>query len=168
MKQIIYVDTLIIDDHQLLVGATAKGLCFVGSDNGSTTEIDKWYPTAEKIYAPLKVERYVLQLKEYYQGMRQNFDLPLDITGTDLQNAVWQELSHIPFGELKNYTDIAAALGKEKAVRAVASAVGANPCLIVIPCHRVVRKNGELSGYRGGILMKEELIKMEKDLLRLA
>jgi AraC family transcriptional regulator, regulatory protein of adaptative response / methylated-DNA-[protein]-cysteine methyltransferase len=88
-------------------------------------------------------------------------DLPLDVAGTAFQEAVWQELRRIPVGETRSYADIAAAVGKPKAVRAAGSANGANNVAVLIPCHRVVRSDGSLGGYAYGLERKAELLKRE-------
>jgi methylated-DNA-[protein]-cysteine S-methyltransferase len=107
----------------------------------------------------------VRQLTEYFQGSRQNFDIPLALEGTEFQKCVWSELMKIPFGQTISYGDIARALGKPSAVRAVGAANGSNPISIVVPCHRVVGNNGGLTGYGGGLPRKEWLLRHEGGLL---
>ncbi len=102
-----------------------------------------------------------LQLEEYFAGRRQHFDLPLGADGTAFQQAVWSSLRGIPYGELRSYRDIAQALGKPKAVRAVGAANGRNPLPIVVPCHRVVGSNGKLTGFAGGLDCKRRLLALE-------
>lgn len=102
------------------------------------------------------------QLEEYFSGRLQNFDLPLKPKGTDFQKQVWKALLTIPYGETKSYEDIAKQIGKEKAVRAVGGANHVNPISIVIPCHRVIGKNGNLTGYGGGLEVKEKLLELER------
>lgn len=87
--------------------------------------------------------------------------MPLDLTGTIFQEAVWTALKNIPFGETKTYTDIAKNIGRPNSVRAVGAAIGANPLLMVVPCHRVVSKSGGMAGYRGGVPMKKALLELE-------
>ncbi|MCH7770338.1 MAG: methylated-DNA--[protein]-cysteine S-methyltransferase [Bacteroidetes bacterium] len=101
------------------------------------------------------------QLKEYFDGKRKEFDLPLEIEGTDFQKKVWDELLKIPFGTTISYKELAVRLGDEKVIRAAASANGANPFPIVIPCHRVIGSNGSLVGYGGGLKIKEKLLTIE-------
>ena len=88
--------------------------------------------------------------------------MPLDLYGTKFQKSVWTELQKIPFGETSTYSDIAEKINKPSAFRAVGSAIGANPVMIVIPCHRVIGKSGKLTGFRGGLLMKQKLLALEK------
>lgn len=102
------------------------------------------------------------QLSEYFAGGRKTFDLPLAPKGTPFQTAVWNTLPHIPFGETRSYGQIAAAIGNHKATRAVGMACNRNPIWIVIPCHRVVGTNRNLTGYAGGLEMKQWLLQLEK------
>ena len=101
------------------------------------------------------------QLKEYFAGKRQDFDLPLSPTGTEFQKNVWQALQAIPYGELRSYRDIAESLQKPKAVRAVGAANGRNPLPIVVPCHRVIGSDGSLTGFAGGLEAKRVLLRLE-------
>ncbi|MFV0276849.1 MAG: methylated-DNA--[protein]-cysteine S-methyltransferase [Parahaliea sp.] len=101
------------------------------------------------------------QLGEYFRGQRKTFDLPLDGGGTAFQQAVWQALRVIPHGELRSYRDIARAIGRERAVRAVGAANGRNPLPIVVPCHRVIGSDGRLTGYAGGLTIKQQLLELE-------
>lgn len=102
-----------------------------------------------------------VQLKEYFEGRRKKFDLPLDLKGTEFQKRVWQALLEIPWGETRSYSDIAAAAGNAKAVRAAGMANHVNPVVIVVPCHRVIGKNGSLTGYGGGLERKQFLLNLE-------
>lgn len=104
------------------------------------------------------------QLREYFAGQRKCFDLPLAATGTDFQREVWQALAEIPYGELRSYRDIARAIGRPKAVRAVGAANGRNPLPIVVPCHRVIGSDGSLTGFAGGLAMKKQLLELENSL----
>ena len=102
------------------------------------------------------------QLGEYLDGKRKSFGIPLDLKGTSFQESVWKELQNIPYGGVVSYSDIANKIGRPKAVRAVGAANGANPVMIVVPCHRVVAKSGQLTGFRGGLEMKKALLALEK------
>lgn len=102
------------------------------------------------------------QLDEYFQGERKKFDLPLAYTGTPFQENVWRELQRIPYGETRSYEDIAVGVGNPKAVRAVGQANNKNPILLLIPCHRVIHKNGDISGFACGIETKKYLLALEK------
>lgn len=102
------------------------------------------------------------QLREYLDGKRQKFDIPLDIQGTAFQKQVWKQLAKIPYGETRSYKDIAKAINNEKASRAVGAANGLNPLSIIIPCHRVISSDGSLCGYAGGLSIKKMLLDLEK------
>lgn len=101
------------------------------------------------------------QLNEYFTGNRRKFNLPLLLNGSNFQIDVWQELLRIPYGEVVSYQDIACAIDKPGAVRAVGAANKANPLPIIIPCHRVIGKDGELTGYSGGLWRKRWLLELE-------
>ena len=115
----------------------------------------------EQVNHPILLETQK-QLREYFVGTRQQFDLPLDFEGTVFQKKVWQALLSIPFGETRSYRDIAEQVGNIKAVRAVGAANGKNPISIIAPCHRVVGVNGKLVGCAGGLNNKEILLGLEK------
>jgi AraC family transcriptional regulator of adaptative response/methylated-DNA-[protein]-cysteine methyltransferase len=102
------------------------------------------------------------ELAEYFAGTRTDFTLPLHAPGTAFEERVWRALLDIPFGETRSYEDIARAVGSPKAVRAVGRANGLNRIAIVIPCHRVVNKSGELGGYGGGLWRKRRLLHLER------
>ncbi len=101
------------------------------------------------------------QLNEYLEGMREEFDIPLLMIGTDFQRSVWTALLKVLYGTTSTYLQLAKDIGNEKAVRAVAGANGANSIAIIIPCHRIIGSNGELVGYGGGLAAKKKLLKLE-------
>lgn len=105
------------------------------------------------------------QLEEYFTNKRTTFDLPLAINGTDFQRNVWQALQAIPFGHTASYADIASTINNPKAVRAVGSANNRNPLPIIIPCHRIIGKNGSLTGYAYGLEIKQWLLNHERETL---
>jgi len=111
-------------------------------------------------HQPILVNTHT-QLKEYFAGKRKIFDLPLVAIGTTFQQKVWSELCEIPFGETRSYGEIAKKMGSPNASRAVGAANGKNPISIVVPCHRVIGKNGTLTGFAGGLRAKEILLKLE-------
>lgn len=104
---------------------------------------------------------YVSELEEYFAGQRRKFTFPLDLRGTDFQIACWHALLAIPYGETRSYADIARAVGKPNAFRAVGMANNRNPIAIVVPCHRVIASNGTLCGYGGGLEVKRKLLQLE-------
>lgn len=103
------------------------------------------------------------QLAEYFAGTRRDFDLKMAPKGTAFQKSVWQELQKIPFGQTASYGEIAERLGNKKASRAVGMANGKNPIPIIVPCHRVIGKDGSLTGFGGGLEVKRQLLKLEND-----
>lgn len=104
----------------------------------------------------------IQQLDEYFANKRTTFDLPINPIGTDFQKKVWKALLTIPYGKTASYSEIAKIIGNEKASRAVGKANSLNPICIIVPCHRVIGKNGTLTGYAGGIDMKQKLLEVEK------
>jgi O-6-methylguanine DNA methyltransferase len=104
---------------------------------------------------------YVIQLEEYFAGNRRRFDFPLDLRGTDFQLSCWRALLAIAYGETRSYADIARAVGKPTAFRAVGMANNRNPIAIVVPCHRVIASDGGLCGYGGGLDVKRKLLELE-------
>jgi methylated-DNA-[protein]-cysteine S-methyltransferase len=104
------------------------------------------------------------QLDEYFNMERKVFDIPLITVGTDFQKSVWRALQKVPYGTTATYLELAKNIGNEKAVRAVASANGANSIGLIIPCHRIIGSNGELIGYGGGLALKKRLLKLEQNL----
>ena len=102
------------------------------------------------------------QLNEYFEGKRQNFDLPLSPHGTPFQKKVWRALCEIPYGQTRSYKQLAASIGNEKAQRAVGMANHANRIVIVIPCHRVIQSDGSLGGYAYGVSCKKYLLDLER------
>jgi methylated-DNA-[protein]-cysteine S-methyltransferase len=108
-----------------------------------------------------KVINTFKQLKEYFSRERKEFDLQLEILGTDFQKKVWNELNKIPYGETISYGELANRMGDKNLMRAVASANGANPLPIIIPCHRVIGADGSLTGYGGGLDVKQKLLELE-------
>ena len=107
------------------------------------------------------IERTEKQLAEYFSGERTNFDIPLLYVGTDFQKRVWDALTKIPYGKTETYLGLSKILGNPKAVRAVATANGANAISILVPCHRIIGSNGDLVGYAGGLPAKKKLLEKE-------
>ncbi len=108
------------------------------------------------------IKNTYIELKEYLYGKRKNFDIEIEMIGTEFQKKVWKELLNIPYGETRSYKDIAIAIGNEKSCRAVGNANNKNPIAIIVPCHRVIGSNGSMTGYAGGLDIKEKLLKIEK------
>jgi len=148
----------------VLVGASDIGVCaiFLG-DNPDTLQraLEKQFPHAHLIPGDRKLKATVARVVEFIELPSAKFDLPLDIRGTAFQQRVWEALREIPLGTTVSYRDLANQIGAPKAVRAVARACAANAIAVVVPCHRVVRSNGDLCGYRWGAHRKDELLKRE-------
>jgi methylated-DNA-[protein]-cysteine S-methyltransferase len=164
--QHVYWSLLKHGDWQLYLAATEKGLCFVGSQGKEFDEVSDWVdkkmPGSTLIEDTDKLKPYTEELIQYFDGKRKTFTIQSDYYGTEFQRAVWESLCEIPFGETRAYSDIASQLNKPTAVRAVGAAIGANPVMITVPCHRVLGKNGALTGFRGGLEMKSRLLELEK------
>ena len=111
------------------------------------------------------VHEVVRQLDEYFSGTRREFDLPLDLQGTEFQVAAWRSLARVPFGSTASYGEQAASIGRPRAVRAIGGANGRNPVAIVLPCHRIIGANGSLTGFGGGIAVKKWLLDHEKSVI---
>jgi len=149
----------------ILVAKTARGICaiFLGDDpDGLIRDLRSRFPRANLIGGDAGFERIVSRVVALVEKPALGLDLPLDIRGTAFQRRVWQELRRIPVGARTTYTDIARRIDAPKSVRAVAQACGANALAIAIPCHRVVRSDGALSGYRWGIDRKRALLEREQ------
>lgn len=148
----------------LLVAATDKGLCsirFGDSEAELLGELNSRFPNAEIGSSDTAFQATVAATVAYVEQPKGRFNLPLDIQGTAFQQRVWQALQDIPLGQTASYQDVATAIGSPAAVRAVAGACAANPVAVAIPCHRVVKAGGALSGYRWGAERKERLLQRE-------
>ncbi|WP_040254429.1 methylated-DNA--[protein]-cysteine S-methyltransferase [Psychroserpens mesophilus] len=110
---------------------------------------------------PVELEDCVIQLREYFEGTRTEFDLKINPQGTEFQQKVWKQLEQIPYGETISYLELSKQLGDIKAIRAVANANGKNPLWIIVPCHRVIGSDGSLTGYAGGLSRKQWLLEHE-------
>ena len=156
-----------IDMEKICFYDSPVGKLIIGEENGSITRVT--WTQLPKEY--LQEETALIsecrnQLEEYFAGKRKTFDLPLAPKGTAFQQKVWSALQEIPYGDVCTYKDIAVAIGNPKGCQAVGGANGKNPIAIIIPCHRVIGKNGKLVGYAGGMGNKEFLLELEKSHLR--
>lgn len=151
-----------------VVMATEKGVCWTGTPGTIADWGLGWIKRRMTIESVIEGEEVASlqqamdELRRYFAGEHLQFSCPLDLYGTPFQIAVWEELFRIPYGETRSYADIARAIGRPAAVRAVGAANGANPIAIIVPCHRVIGSNGSLTGYGGGLPTKEWLLAMEK------
>lgn len=166
MHAIIQWTYINLPEWKIHIAASAEGLCYAGAHGESYEELAEWvrkaYPEASLQRNDAAMEPYVRELTEYFEGRRKTFTVPLDMKGTPFQMAVWKAISDIPYGETITYSDVAEKIGKPKAVRAVGGALGANPVVIITPCHRIIGKQGSLVGYTGGLRMKERLLELER------
>jgi|SRR5690625_3163956 len=161
----IFIDQINWKHGSFYIAATPTGLCYVGSPNESLEEVKSFLKKRFNHYSLREnkslTEPYSLQFIEYFEKERTSFSFPLNVTGTPFEQLVWNQLLTVPYGEVTSYSDLGRKLKKPNAARAVGSAVGRNPLLIVLPCHRVVRKDGTHTGYRGGLAMKKNLLELE-------
>ena len=148
---------------KVLIAATGRGLCAVmlgAGERGLVRDLRTQFPAAE-IQADPRLAPYLQQVLSQFTEHPAALDLPLDLRATAFQMRVWEALRRIPRGETRSYGELAASLGQPTAVRAVARACAANPVAVVVPCHRVIGKDGKPTGYRWGIERKEKLLRME-------
>lgn len=153
----LYYTHIISPVGELLVAGTDDAIHFLSFPTGHKAFGPR--PEWQKADAPFDEARR--QLDAYFVGKLHQFDLPLHLSGTAFQKAVWEYLSNIPFGETRTYGQLATTIGRPKASRAVGAANGNNPLPIVLPCHRVIGANGSLTGFGGGIPTKEYLLRHE-------
>ena len=151
----------------ILVAATEKGVCAIQFDNDPQELVhglERRFPNAQLIGDDLQFAEVVARVVAFVEAPSGGLDLPLDIRGTAFQERVWAALTTIPLGRTMTYSQLANAIGKPSAMRAVASACAANELAIAIPCHRVIRASGELAGYRWGIERKSAILERERNL----
>jgi AraC family transcriptional regulator of adaptative response/methylated-DNA-[protein]-cysteine methyltransferase len=149
----------------VLLAATDRGVCairFGESDAALEADLRAEFPAAEVKRNKAAVDRWMQALLHHLRGPENPLELPLDIRATAFQRKVWDHLREIPAGRTESYSEVAAAIGEPAAVRAVARACATNPVAIAIPCHRVVRANGDPGGYRWGMERKRSLLAAEQ------
>jgi AraC family transcriptional regulator of adaptative response/methylated-DNA-[protein]-cysteine methyltransferase len=157
--------------ERLLVGATDRGISalYLGESEASLrAALRREYPRAQlqhdgsgSAHSAGRLGKWVERILAHLRGQEPHLDLPTDVQATAFQRRVWEELRRIPYGATKTYSEVARAIGRPAAVRAVARACATNPVSVVVPCHRVVREDGELAGYRWGIDRKRALLEKE-------
>jgi len=164
----VYYCTHYTDFGQMFFASTDEGLCMV---NFMDEDIEKQFDWLRKYFHEVNIiedegknVKAIIQLEEYFFGVRKEFDLKLHLLGTPFQINVWNILSEIEYGKILTYKDIAAKLGDIKKCRAVGGAIGKNPIGVIIPCHRVIGSSGKLTGFSapGGINLKKRLLDLEK------
>jgi methylated-DNA-[protein]-cysteine S-methyltransferase len=160
-------ETLFISSYKSPLGVyvlvtSGKGIVCLEPEEHALSRVSRWKKKGTLIQEGCSLgNRAVRELDAYFARRLQKFTLPLDLRGTPFQKAVWEQLLAIPYGETRSYSDIALAVGKPAAVRAVGLANGANPVSIIVPCHRVIGKSGALVGYGGGLDRKRALLDLE-------
>jgi AraC family transcriptional regulator of adaptative response/methylated-DNA-[protein]-cysteine methyltransferase len=164
--KIVYRDNIDSPLGMMIAGATSKGVCFLEwQDRGGVerikTRVEKRYKMPLERGDNKHLKQLEREIAEYFASDRREFDVALDVHGTAFEDKVWEQLLAIPCGETRNYGQIAKAVGKPGASRAVGRANGANYVSIVIPCHRVIDSNGNLHGYGGGLWRKKRLLELE-------
>jgi AraC family transcriptional regulator of adaptative response/methylated-DNA-[protein]-cysteine methyltransferase len=150
---------------RLLIAGTARGVCAVmlgDEDEALEAELRRDYPHAVLTRDESAFAQWARAVVAHLEGRRPHLDLPLDVQGTAFQWRVWRYLQSIPYGETRSYSEVAAAIGAPSAVRAVARSCATNKACLVIPCHRVVGKDGGLTGYRWGVERKQALLGKEQ------
>ncbi len=149
----------------LLVAGTARGVCnvrFGADDRALDRALREEFPFAEVSADPVGLAPWVEALLRYLEGRTRRLEVPLDVRGSQFQRRVWGAIRAIPYGETRSYSELARGLGRAGAARAVARACAANPVALAIPCHRVVRRDGEAGGYRYGAARKRALMDRER------
>ncbi|MEM7760566.1 MAG: methylated-DNA--[protein]-cysteine S-methyltransferase [Cyanobacteria bacterium P01_A01_bin.40] len=149
----------------LLLGNTIKGICAVKLGDRAVDlvqTLNQEFGSAANIREDRQHPEWINQILNTIKGREKDLNIPLDIRSTPFQKQVWQTLQKIPYGETRTYKEVAQELGKPQATRAVGNACGANPVALLIPCHRVLRSDGSLGGYRWGIKRKQKLLAIEQ------
>lgn len=151
---------------QLYLASNARGLCALTLGDTARDNLfdylQRTYPEGEIQASKPALRQVIDQVDAYFQGDLTEFDLDIDLNGTEFQRRVWQELRRIPYGETRSYGELATLVNSPGGMRAVGSANGQNPIPIIIPCHRVIAADGSLGGYTGGLGIKHALLEMER------
>jgi AraC family transcriptional regulator of adaptative response/methylated-DNA-[protein]-cysteine methyltransferase len=148
-----------------LVGATDKGVCFLGfaePDDALMGDLRQRFPKANIVADEAGLGETVRAVLDFLEEPKQALELPLDLRGTAFQQRVWRTLCRIPAGETRTYAELAKMVGNPAAIRAVARSCATNPVSLAVPCHRVVGSNGDLTGYRWGVPRKRALLERER------
>jgi O-6-methylguanine DNA methyltransferase len=151
---------------RMWIASTDAGVCQLALPRSEPEEFFLWLqrtlPQSRLVESSELNTGPIAELIAYSKGQLQDFTTSLDMWGTEFQRAVWQAVARIPYGETRSYADIARLVGRPRAFRAVGAANGANPLPLFVPCHRVIGADGALTGYGGGVALKEQLLKMEQ------
>ncbi|MBD1373052.1 methylated-DNA--[protein]-cysteine S-methyltransferase [Hazenella sp. IB182357] len=167
MKQTIVWSKMESPVGLLTLAASTNGLCYLTFNKKNNSEVgldiwlNHWLRNVKLEYNEVETLPYIEQMIQYFAGERKIFDMPVALYGTPFQKMVWNQLTTIPYGEVRSYKEVAQGIGSPKAVRAVGGANNKNPISIVVPCHRVIGSNGSLVGYGGGMENKKFLLSLE-------
>lgn len=157
---------VVFDNWMLYLAKTNDGLCYISTPGenfeGFSAKIIQRYKNIEIVQNSEALKPYVDELQAYFNGSNKMPSLPIDIKGTPFQEQIWRALREIPYGTTVSYFEIANQINRPTAVRAVGAAIRANPVLIAVPCHRVIGKNGSMTGFRAGLDFKQFLLELEK------
>ena len=165
-------ETFFLTRYQSPLGAyvivsSESGVICLKSETNAATRLERWEREGTQIRdGNDHNQKVAAELDAYFAGNLRQFSVPLDLRGTDFQRQVWELLQRIPYGETRSYGQIASALGRSTASRAVGRATDTNPVAIIVPCHRVIGANGELVGYGGGLDKKRSLLDLEASVMR--
>lgn len=170
MNNVIHIEYFKTPIGELILGSFEDKLCiadwrFRKMRNAIDERIKKGLTANYKETESEIVKQTKIQIEEYFNTKRKTFDIPLLLIGTDFQISVWNALQQIPYGQTLSYLELSKNLNNEKAIRAIASANGANAISIIIPCHRIIGTNGSLVGYAGGLKAKSKLLSLENSLI---
>ncbi|WP_412989517.1 methylated-DNA--[protein]-cysteine S-methyltransferase [Pediococcus siamensis] len=160
MKKL-YFDHLVVGAYTYTLAVGNHGLAFVSSNHVDAYGLHHYFSNVQILHDPTKTKAYKQALNALLTGTATSFSLPIEFNGTPFQIAVWKALLTIPYGQTTTYSELARKINRPRAIRAVANAVGRNPNQIVVPCHRVLRKDGTIGGYHGGIPLKRQLLALE-------
>jgi len=154
---IVNYTTFFFNKHKIIIAQSNSTLVYCGF---SFDDFQTRFPNNKKHTCSFLME-VKNQLEEYFLGHRESFDIKASFSGTEFQKEIWKEIKNIPYGELTTYGELAEKLGRGNAQRAVGAGLGRNPIAIIYPCHRVVGKNGSLTGFAGGVELKKNLLTLE-------
>ena len=158
----VIIKSVLYYDREFLMALYEGKLAYFGLKDKAINILHMDFPNDEIVESDEGFESVEQQFQEYYQGLRKVFDIPLYISGTEFQKSVYEVLLGVKYNEIISYTELAMRLGDDKKVRAVANAIGKNRHLIIIPCHRIISKDGSMGGFSAGLDLKEVLLKHER------
>lgn len=149
--------------RSFFIAKNENGVCYISlsGDKSRFLKLLKAYLPDEMKYAPSELAEEIRQIKEYFAGKRKYFSLQVYLKGSGFQTAVWRELANVEYGKTVSYTELAKLAGNKKAFRAAATCCAVNPVPIIIPCHRVISKDGSIGGFGGGLPMKRKMLEIE-------